>query len=142
MEKVNFPSLLIYPESEINIYFDETLRPNMTLTSLVIEGNRYGFLSLSHLINVYGAYLCDPIFINDFPFVKSLLVIGITEDPKVSFLYGKVIRENEHSFKWMISETNLFVVVGLIHSLGYANDELHLDEGLQPNDISVYCVVK
>jgi hypothetical protein len=142
MEKVDFPGSLIYPESEIYIYCDETLQPNTTFASIVIEGNRFGFLSLSHLINIYSSYLCDPIIINEFPFVKSLVAIEITEDPKVLFPYGKVNEEEENFFTWRISETNLFVVTGLLHSLGYANDELHLDEGLQPNEISVYCVVK
>jgi hypothetical protein len=142
MEKVNFPSSLISLDSEINIYFEENLHPNRTKSSVVIEGNRSGFLSLSHLINVYNVYLYDPIKLSEFSFVHSAFCFCIKQDEKVLVSTGIVVKENKGEFKWMISETNLFVVTGLLHSLGYANDELHLDEALHTNEISVYCLVK
>jgi hypothetical protein len=141
MEKVEYPGLLINPDSEINIYFEEKVGVNKTRTSVIIEGSRNGFLSLSNMINVYSAYLYDPIVITDFPFVTSPFKFEIVEDLDL-LPSGYVIRENKAHFKWKISEIHLCVVICMLHSLGYANNELHLDTDLKPNDISVYCVVK
>ena len=142
MEKVEYPNILIYPESEISIYFEAKIRVNKTETSVIIEGNQEGFLSLSNLINVYNVYLYNNIVITDFAFVRSDLIFEIVEEIDLSLPNGYVLRESKKHFEWKISETNLFVVTGMIHSLGYANNELHLDTGLQPSDISVYCIVK
>ena len=141
MEKVEYPNSLVYPNSEINIYFENKALVNKTRGAVIIEGNRNGFLSLSNLINVYNVYLYDPIVITDFPFVTAQFRFEITEDFNL-LPSGLVISENKEHLKWKISETNLCVVICMLHSLGYANNELHLDTDLKPSDISVYCIVK
>jgi hypothetical protein len=141
MQKVEYPNSLVYPDSEIRIYFENRVPVNQTQTSVIIEGNRNGFLSLSNLINVYNVYLYDPIVVTDFPFVTSQFKFEIVEDFDL-LPSGCVIRENKEHFKWKISDINLCVAICMLQSLGYANSELHLDANLRSGDISVYCVVK
>jgi len=142
MESVQYPESLIYPDSKIEIYFENKQQLNRTGKSIVIEGTRFGFLSLSNLINVYNAYLCNPIILTDFNFVYSEIVLKINKRDNVSLPEGRILKSLDSIYIWEISELNLFVVTGLLHSLGYANQELHLDTDLTFNEISVYCVVK
>lgn len=141
MENVTFPEFLIFPKSYITIYFDNKRNFNSTKQSIVIEGSRNGFLSLANLLNVYNVYLYSPIILTEFPFVKSTIVFEISANNNVSLPNGKVIEDNQSKYIWLLSETSVFVITCLLHSLGYANNELHLDSDLQPGDISVYCVV-
>ncbi|MDP4254964.1 MAG: hypothetical protein Q8938_13215 [Bacteroidota bacterium] len=142
MEEPYFPKSLIHIDSHLEIFWEEDGKLNSTKSSVVIQGNREGFLSLANMINVYNVYLFQEINISDFPFVSSSFKFCIFQDESVQPSTGIVIREPIGILKWMISETNLFVVTGLLHSLGYANNELHFDNGLKYNDISLYCIVK
>ena len=141
MEEVQYPKSLIFPASEIKIDFENKSTVNRTQSSIIIEGNPNGFLSFSNIINVYSAYLYDPIVVTQFPFVQSSLKFEIIEDDNL-FVSGFVIKESASHFKWKISEINLCQVICHLHSLGYANKELHFDTDLQVSDISVYCVIK
>lgn len=142
MEQVNFPKELIFANSSISIDYDNSIKPNKTNEAIIISGNENGFLSLAHLINVYNVYLIGPIIITEFPFVQSALTIEIIEDNNLSELPdGKVIRKIQDKVQWLISETAIFTVTGLLHSLGYANKELHLDDAMGEEETSVYCVV-
>ena len=141
MEEVNFPAVLLLPNSKISIYCEDNNQINKTNRCVIIEGNRSGFISLANLINVYSSYLFDKIFITDFPFVESNFRFFISEELELKF-DSSVIMINENLLKWQLTEFKLFETICLLHSLGYANSELHLDEGLRTSDISVYCVVK
>lgn len=142
MEKVEYPESLIYSGGEITVYYEDGIQVNKTKSAIIIEGNKNGFLSLANLINVYVAYLYTQIVVTDFPFVSSKLKFEIAEDSKMDSPDGQVLVESEAYIKWRISEINLCVVICSLHSLGYANNELHLDANCLPGDISVYCVVK
>ena len=142
MEKVEYPESLIYSDGVITVYYEDGIQVNKTKSAIIIEGNRNGFLSLANLINVYTAYLYTQIVVTDFPFVGSELKLEIAEDSKIDSPNGQVLVDPEGHIKWKISEINLCVVICSLHSLGYANNELHLDAGCLSGDISVYCVVK
>jgi len=142
MEKVNYPEELIYPDAEITVYYEDRIQVNKTDSAIIIEGNRNGFLSLANLINVYSVYLYQEIMLTDFPFVSSRLKFEIVEDSNNTLPTGRVLVKKDGHIKWKISEINLSVVICLLHSLGYANNELHFDTDSLPTDISVYCIVK
>jgi len=142
MDKVEYPESLIYSDGEIIVYYEDRIQVNKTKSAVIIEGNRSGFLSLANLINVYTAYLYSEIVLTDFAFVSSNLKFEIVEDPAIDSPDGRVLMEKNSNIKWKISEINLCVLICSLHSLGYANNELHLDTDSQPGNISVYCVVK
>lgn len=142
MENVYYPESLIYSDGEITVYYEDGIQVNKTKSAIIIEGNRNGFLSLANLINVYTSYLYTQIVVTDFPFVDSKLKFEIAEDSKIDSPDGQVFVEHEGYIKWKISEIHLCVVICSLHSLGYANNELHLDADCLPGDISVYCVVR
>lgn len=142
MDKVEYPESLIYSDGEIIVYYEDRIQVNKTKSAVIIEGNRSGFLSLANLINVYTAYLYSEIVLTDFAFVSSNLKFEIVEDPAIDSPDGRVLMEKNSNIKWKISEINLCVLICSLHSLGYANNELHLDTDSLPSNISVYCVVK
>ncbi len=142
MENVEYPSTLILPHSEIYILYEDAISVNKTDSAIIIEGNRNGFMSLANMINVYSSYLFDEITITDFSFVKSRFNFSIIGNMDVNLPECFVLRQGEDSFKWKVSEEKLYETICLIHSLGYANNELHLDSNLRAIDISVYCIVK
>lgn len=142
MDQVKYPDSLILLNADINIFFENNSHYNKTRACIVVEGNQNGFLSLSNLINVYNVYLYDKIVITEFPFVHSNIKLEIIEETDSEFSNGYILKENDRNFKWKISETNLFMITGMLHSLGYANNELHFDADLKQSDISVYCIVK
>ncbi len=140
MEKVEYPDSLIFPDSYLKIYFENKLKVTQADASIIIEGNPSGFISLSNLINVHNVYLFDEIVITDFSFVNSEFKFSIVEEPELRLPDGYVIKKNK-DYVWKINFTNLFVVTGMLHSLGYANKELNFDHELNKDDISVYCVL-
>lgn len=136
------PSLLI-KGSKINIRIDERNKYNKTEVAIVIEGNREGFISFANMINVYSVNLYNSFKISNFDFVNSSIDLTITEKDDCLFRYGTIIKSNIYNeYIWEISEDGLFRIFSLIHSLGYANKELHLDEGVEDFEISIYCVVE
>jgi len=142
MEKVAYPESLIYRDGKITVYYEDSIQVNKTKRAIIIEGNQNGFLSLANLINVYTSYLYTEIVLTDFSFVKSKFKFEIAEDSSIESTDGHIIMGNSQYVKWKISEINLCVLICSLHSLGYANSELHLDTDSRPDEISVYCVVK
>jgi hypothetical protein len=77
-----------------------------------------------------------------YSFVTSEIDLHIIEDNDVDLSHGIVMLKDKATFFWKISEQNIFTIICSIHSLGYANDELHLDAEKQKDEISVYFVVE
>ena len=135
-----FPNNLILENSIINIYFDNTSNYNHTNSCIVIEGNREGFISFASMINVYSANIYMSIPLTDFSFVKAEFKIEINEDDNYFQLLG-IVSKVANNYIWNISRDGIVRLFSLLHSLGYANNELHLDDDLDESEISVYCVV-
>lgn len=136
------PENLTFPNSRLKIFYGENVRFNKTQNSIVIEGTREGFLSLSNAITYLINDLQDIIFVSLIPYVTSDVIFTIENSESVAGIcYGKVKRKEDNIFEWVLSETEICNITSEIHSLGHINSELHFDQGKPFDEITVYCVV-
>lgn len=133
---------LIYKEGCLKIFFEKENLSNHTSSEIVIYGNRYGFLNLSHMLIYHLNMLDNIIIISDFPFIRSTLKFEIhIDDNLCSFREGEV-KIIEEKFIWSITENNLAILSTAIQSLAYINEELHIDHDMAKDDTSIYLVVE
>ena len=136
------PLNLIFPDSEIQISFEPTVRYNHTSSCIVIEGTRGGFLSLANCLIYLANSLEDAIDLAELPFVNSQIRLTLKPDEDMDDrVNGVISRVSDTEFIWKMSETSSSGIFCLIHSLGQLNSELHLDYELPSNELSIYCVV-
>lgn len=127
----------------MRIYFGENVFYNRTKNSIVIEGNRTGFLSLSNAILYWMNDLRDFFTLTTLPYVESDLTFSIQIDDKLDGIScGMVSSSGNNNFVWKMSEAELCEIVSVIHSLGYINSELHFDEDKSKDEVTVYCVLQ
>jgi hypothetical protein len=137
-----FPTILIFGHSRIEIKLAEGENLNSTRDVIVIRGSRSGFLSLANALLFLLNDLVDVMELNDLTYVSGHVRLTIMVDESVSGKpYGIITRGNQQQFLWRVSESETCRVASEIHSLGYINNELHLDQEKDPNEVSVYCVV-
>lgn len=140
--KYQLPQNLIFANSILQIVFVENAGLNKTKASIVIEGTREGFLSLSNVLLYLSNDLQEVIRLDLIPFVNGEVELKIECDDTVnSGSYGIIQRKSDNQFSWLLSESELCKVASELHSLGHLNNELHLDESKSIDDISIYCVV-
>ena len=135
------PENLIFKNSRIRISCNISDNFNLTKKAIVIAGNKNGFLSLSNIILYSSNMLEEQIKLKDISFVKSSIEVNIVINEDIENIHGYISQISEIKYKWELSEVNIDIVSGAIHSLGYINNELHLDSGMSESEISVYCVV-
>jgi len=140
---ISIPDNLLFPESKLRLYFEDSVRPNRTRTAVVLEGTRGGFLSLANAILFLQNNLEDSIPIHGFQFVETDIRFTVKcRTEQGGRLYGFITNEGPRDYVWELSEDNLSLVAASIHSLGHLNPEVHMDDGFADDEISVYCVVE
>lgn len=136
------PTNLTFEGSSLTISFEKEAKLNSTKSTIVIQGTRAGFLSLTNAIFFYLNDLSDVIEFNKLPYITSSINLTIEPDESLEGLsYGTINQSTDQQFVWRMSEAEICRVASEVHSLGYVNNELHLDEAKKPGEISVYCVV-
>lgn len=139
---MNLPKDLIFPEAVITIRFSTGEFLNRTANSIVIEGNRTGFLSLSNCLIYLANSLEESIDLNSLPFVNSQIKLSLEIDEAVDQIHdGLVNSSGKAEFIWRMSESTSNEIFCLIHSLGHLNPEIHFDRNKMVEDLSIYCVV-
>ncbi|MCB2202301.1 hypothetical protein KQH51_05470 [bacterium] len=142
MKLSNLPSDLIFPDSLLRLYFEATSEVNRTGSALVFEGTRGGFLSLSNALIYFRNDLEESVSLHELSFVNSEIEMTMQIASGASFgLGGEVERLSEHRFVWRLSEEGFSEFAFAVHSLGHLNPEIHFDDGVERDQISVYCVV-
>ena len=137
---IQIPSILIFQGARLQITFEDTNPSNRTSREIMIMGNREGFLSLANTLIFCVNDLVDVIPLHEMQFVTSDFNLLIAVD-EANISRGGIVEPNANGFIWSFSEDALCLTATNIHSLGYANPELHLDSDKLFEDISVYCVV-
>lgn len=139
---MNIPEDLIFPRTAVTIRFSAGEFLNQTASSIVIEGNRTGFLSLANCLIYFANSLEESIGLSSLPFITSHVKLTIQLDESVDHIHdGIVTRSGKEEFTWRISESASNEIFCLIHSLGYLNPEIHFDRDKMVEDVSIYCVV-
>jgi hypothetical protein len=141
--KNGLPENLIFKGASLKLLFETKADVNRTLSSIIIEGTASGFLSLANAILYYLNDLQEVIPLHELSFVSSEIKLTINiDDSLANDQYGRLRGKNAKEFEWRISESSLCQLASEIHSLGHINEELHLDQGKQTDEISVYCVLQ
>ncbi len=139
---LHIPENLIFPDSQLRLYFEEPSEVNRTRAAIIIEGTRSGFLSLANVLLFLQNDLEHSIPIHELSFVDARVRLVIKCDSEVGGRrYGHFEQGEEGHFAWVLNEDNLSLVASDIHSLGHLNPELHMDDGMADDEISAYCVV-
>lgn len=142
IEAIEIPALLVLPNSAVRVSYEENVFYNRTRNSILIEGTRAGFLSLANSIFFLLNDLQDVFYISSLPFVKADLQLKVECDDRFEDSPGgRVERVQGDEFLLRTTDRELSNTASLIHSLGYVNNELHLDGGKMADEISIYCVV-
>jgi len=134
---------LIFNNSKIRISFKKDFNQNTTKDSILIEGNRNGFLSMANLLLYFNNELTEDILLHDIPFVDSHFpfIVNIKDEEGTKLFDAEVVNHN-NSYYWMMDEINFCQTCSSFHSLGTINAEIHFDDGIVNKDaISVYAVV-
>ena len=139
---IQFPTNLTFANSALRISFEKGANLNRTKDSILIEGTRGGFLSLSNALSYALNDLEDKIDLHLIPYVASDISFSIVCDESLEGVdYGKIFLRGDSDFIWKMSESEVCNIAGQIHSLGHINPELHFDSGKPNEEITVYCVV-
>lgn len=139
---INIPDNLVFPDSKLQLYFEDSVKVNRTCAAVVLKGTRGGFLSLANALIFLQNDLVDTIPFHEFQFIETDIRLTVKcSTEQGGRLYGFLTCEEAEGYVWKLSEDNLSLVAAGIHSLGHINPELHFDEGLAEDEISVYCVV-
>ncbi len=142
---MNVPTNLILAGSVLRLCHERRKQVNRTPEALVVSGTRNGFLSLANTMLYTINQLDEVLALDELPFISGDAIFHVRLDesvPHTSAAYPPVIRTDSGRFEWTLPEATFLDVVASIHSLGYANSEVHFDRGVAPTAISLYCVVE
>jgi hypothetical protein len=74
---INIPDNLVFSESRLRLYYEDSAQPNRTRTAIVLEGTKSGFLSLANAILYLQNDLEDSIPIHEFEFVETAIQLTV-----------------------------------------------------------------
>ena len=133
-----------FPESaRVRSEHERVKQLNHTKECIVLSGNREGFFVLSNCLILWANQLIGDFRMSDLsPLYSGLDIVISVHTRKPRLTDGRVVLSRDGVYVWEIENTALSDVATLMHALSYATDELHLDEGLADDDISVYCYVE
>ncbi len=139
---VELPVILEFDDARVRILWETEEKLNCTPSAVVLAGSAGGFLSLANALIYLGNCLVSVIPIHQIGYVSGEVALTIeVDDDSEDVSVGKLVQVGPAEFVWRLSETGLDVVSAAIHSLGYRNNHLHLDDGMEEDDISVFCIL-
>jgi len=142
---MEIPQNLIIAGSKLRVWLDRRMQVNRTAAALVISGTQAGFLSLANSLLFAFNELEDQLPLSKLSFVHpevNLIVRWDDSTQQSPVAIPGLICTEPSVYLWQLSHFTFYEVVGNLHSLGYANKEIHFDRGLAEEVISVYCVVE